>query len=270
MTLGEKLSKLRKENHYTQEQLAGILEVSRQSISKWESDIAYPETDKLIRIAELYDCSLDYLLKEAMETDVVREQVVKKEGASEVQTIYRKIPREKRSEKIVFGMPLWHIGRNAKGVFAVGLNATGIVAVGLKAKGVISVGVLSIGFLSIGTVAIGGLSLGLFALGILAAGCFAAGLLAAGAICCGVIATGAIATGDFAVGALANGRYFALGDHAKAAIAIGATRATGSVYEKIGRLGELSAQEISMIRSLLDENVPSYLAWAKEIIKFFL
>ena len=46
MTLGEKLSKLRKEYNYTQEQLADILGVSRQSISKWESDIAYPETDK--------------------------------------------------------------------------------------------------------------------------------------------------------------------------------------------------------------------------------
>ena len=41
MTLGEKLSKLRKEYNYTQEQLADILGVSRQSISKWESDIAY-------------------------------------------------------------------------------------------------------------------------------------------------------------------------------------------------------------------------------------
>ena len=49
MTLGEKLSKLRKEYNYTQEQLADILGVSRQSISKWESDIAFPETDKLVK-----------------------------------------------------------------------------------------------------------------------------------------------------------------------------------------------------------------------------
>lgn len=64
MTLGEKLAKLRKENNYTQEQLAGVLGVSRQAISKWESDTAYPETDKLIRISELFGCSLDYLLKD--------------------------------------------------------------------------------------------------------------------------------------------------------------------------------------------------------------
>ena len=41
MTLGEKLSKLRKENNYTQEQLADILSVSRQAISKWESLIRW-------------------------------------------------------------------------------------------------------------------------------------------------------------------------------------------------------------------------------------
>ena len=69
MTLGNKLSKLRKENNYTQEQLASILGVSRQAISKWESDITYPETDKLIRISELFDCSLDYLLKSEVKSE---------------------------------------------------------------------------------------------------------------------------------------------------------------------------------------------------------
>lgn len=64
MTLGEKISKQRKELNYTQEQIAEILGVSRQSISKWESDIAYPETEKLIELGKLFDCSMDYLLKE--------------------------------------------------------------------------------------------------------------------------------------------------------------------------------------------------------------
>ena len=49
MTFGEKLSKLRRDAGYTQEQLAELLGVSRQSVSKWESDIAYPETDKLVK-----------------------------------------------------------------------------------------------------------------------------------------------------------------------------------------------------------------------------
>ena len=64
MTLGEKLSKLRKEYNYTQEQLADILGVSRQSISKWESDNAYPETEKLIELGKIFECSMDYLLKD--------------------------------------------------------------------------------------------------------------------------------------------------------------------------------------------------------------
>ena len=68
MSLGDKLSRLRKENNYTQEQLADILGVSRQAISKWESDVAYPETDKLIRLSALYRCSLDYLIKDDVDS----------------------------------------------------------------------------------------------------------------------------------------------------------------------------------------------------------
>ena len=62
MTTGEKLQSLRKQNNYTQEELADIMNVSRQSISKWESDIAFPETEKLIALAKLYNCSIDYIL----------------------------------------------------------------------------------------------------------------------------------------------------------------------------------------------------------------
>ena len=73
MTLGEKIAKQRKELNYTQEQLADILGVSRQSISKCESDIAYPETDKLIELGKLFDCSMDYLLKEDVTEKIPRE-----------------------------------------------------------------------------------------------------------------------------------------------------------------------------------------------------
>lgn len=67
MTFGKKLSKSRKENNYTQEQLAELLNVSRQTVSKWESDIMYPETEKLIEIGKRFACSMDYLLKEEIE-----------------------------------------------------------------------------------------------------------------------------------------------------------------------------------------------------------
>ena len=96
MSLGEKLSKLRKEYNYTQEQLADILGVSRQSISKWESDIAYPETDKLIELGKLFDCSMDYLLKE----DVIEKNGAQASGFTEkVEEISKKVMTEKNKGK---------------------------------------------------------------------------------------------------------------------------------------------------------------------------
>ena len=96
MSLGEKLSKLRKEYNYTQEQLADILGVSRQSISKWESDIAYPETDKLIELGKLFDCSMDYLLKE----DVIEKNGAQASGFTEkVEGISRKVMTDKNKGK---------------------------------------------------------------------------------------------------------------------------------------------------------------------------
>ena len=96
MTLGEKIARQRKELNYTQEQLADILGVSRQSISKWESDIAYPETDKLIELGKLFDCSMDYLLKE---------EVTEKSGAQtsdfneKIKEISRKVMTGKNKGK---------------------------------------------------------------------------------------------------------------------------------------------------------------------------
>ena len=68
MTLGEKLAHLRKENNLTQEQFAEMLKVSRQSVSKWELGAVYPDTEKLIRIGKIFNCSLDYLLKDEIES----------------------------------------------------------------------------------------------------------------------------------------------------------------------------------------------------------
>ncbi len=260
MTLGDKLSKLRKENNYTQEQLADVLGVSRQAISKWESDIAYPETDKLIRISELFDCSLDYLLKDKVETD-------NRVQPDDTVVLFRTRSRERKSEKTLFGMPLWHIGKNARGFIAIGINARGVIAIGVKARGIVSLGILSRGLISMGTLSLGLLSMGLFALGILAAGCFSFGAFATGAISFGIISIGAIAIGDFSVGALAIGKYFALGDHAQAMIALGDTEAAGNVFQKVG---ELTAGDRSAVKELLNTAVPSYFSWAKDIIKSFL
>ncbi len=63
VSLGERITFLRREKYWSQEELAMQMEVSRQSVSKWESDASVPELDKLIRLGEIFDVSLDYLLK---------------------------------------------------------------------------------------------------------------------------------------------------------------------------------------------------------------
>ena len=61
MNFNEKLQNLRKEKKYSQEELAEMLDVTRQSVSKWESGQTYPEMDKLLAICKIFDCSLEEL-----------------------------------------------------------------------------------------------------------------------------------------------------------------------------------------------------------------
>ncbi|MGM9629043.1 MAG: helix-turn-helix domain-containing protein [Faecousia sp.] len=61
MSIGERISTLRKEHGISQSQLADALEVSRQAVSKWENDQASPDTIKLIKLAEVLDTEVEYL-----------------------------------------------------------------------------------------------------------------------------------------------------------------------------------------------------------------
>ena len=63
MTLGERLVRLRAQAGLSQDALAERLEVSRQSVSKWENNISVPDLEKLIRLSEIYHVSLDELVK---------------------------------------------------------------------------------------------------------------------------------------------------------------------------------------------------------------
>ncbi|MCL2634551.1 MAG: helix-turn-helix domain-containing protein [Oscillospiraceae bacterium] len=62
MNFSENLRNIRKERNLSQEQLAELLSVSRQAVSKWEQGDGYPETEKLVSIAQKLDVSLDALL----------------------------------------------------------------------------------------------------------------------------------------------------------------------------------------------------------------
>ena len=62
MSLGENINRLRTERGMNQEELAEALAVSRQSISKWETDASVPELEKLVKLARLFGVTLDELV----------------------------------------------------------------------------------------------------------------------------------------------------------------------------------------------------------------
>ena len=73
MKLSEKIAALRKANGMTQEELASICNVSRQSITKWEADIALPELNKLLILGKVFHVSMDVLLKDEFAVNGIKE-----------------------------------------------------------------------------------------------------------------------------------------------------------------------------------------------------
>lgn len=71
MKFGDKLIALRKKKGLSQEELAEKLGVSRQSVSKWESNNTYPETDKIVQICNIFECTMDDLINDNI-TDITK------------------------------------------------------------------------------------------------------------------------------------------------------------------------------------------------------
>ena len=61
MSIGERISDLRKQKNISQNQLAEAMEVSRQAVSKWENDLSTPDPAKMIRLADILETDLEYL-----------------------------------------------------------------------------------------------------------------------------------------------------------------------------------------------------------------
>ena len=61
MSIGERITTLRKERNISQAELARIMDVSRQAVSKWENDQTAPDTIKLIQLADVLDTQVEYL-----------------------------------------------------------------------------------------------------------------------------------------------------------------------------------------------------------------
>ena len=66
MKFCDKLSKLRKQNNITQEQLADRLNMSRQAVSKWELGVSIPDMDKMIQLCNILNCTLEDLLDDGV------------------------------------------------------------------------------------------------------------------------------------------------------------------------------------------------------------
>ncbi len=267
MTLGEKIYRLRTEKNLSQEAFGDCLGVSRQSVSKWETDQSTPELEKIIAISELFGVSTDYLLKDGTNRAESPAEEMKQSAANTTSYIINtaRPHYEYKSKKTVKGLPLVHINLGlgaykAKGIFAIGNLASGVFALGFLSAGIVSAGLLSAGIL---------LSFGVIAVGLLIGmGSFAVGCIALGAITVGVFCMGALNFGEFWLGALSYGRQVAIGDEAHGRIALGFSRAAGEVYEEVSKSQKF---DYPAIEKIIDENVSSYWfpfrTWIKGIIR---
>lgn len=93
--IGEKLLELRTQKNMTQEELAERLGVTRQSVSKWESNGTFPNMNKLLEICDIFQVSLDYLLRDIDGTESdeeVQQEHPRTPGVEGQQTVYKKKP----------------------------------------------------------------------------------------------------------------------------------------------------------------------------------
>ncbi|ENK1244165.1 helix-turn-helix transcriptional regulator [Clostridium botulinum] len=268
MNLAEKLQLLRNNNRLSQEELAEKLGISRQAISKWESGQSTPDLKKLIVIAELYNVTIDSLVKDSDEFHILQsngtnnreEQKVDDKKTQVVININRgySMEYEYKSKKTLFGLPLVHIniGRGFK-------KAKGIISIGNISYGIISLGVISFGILSCGLVSIGLITLAILSIGLLLAiGVMSAGIFSIGAISIGIFSLGAVSIGKYAFGAVAIASDIAIGDYAKANIAIG---------NKVKGINTLSLDaSVVDIKNLIKQEYPDLSKWVMDIINFFI
>lgn len=189
MNFSEKLISLRRKAGLSQEQLAAQLDVTRQSVSKWESGSAVPELGKLIALSDLFGVTIDYLVKDT----VTEPERAKTAEAVQLERRLNELAGEYHerfgpyfsytSKRRLFGLPLVSIrfGRDrhpSKHTLAVGIIAIGNFSVGIVSIGMISAGLLSLGMIAFGAAALGMVSLGWWGIGISVIGASVRGISA--------------------------------------------------------------------------------------------
>lgn len=94
MSVGERITQLRKECGLSQGQLANMMGVTRQAISKWENDQTTPDTLNLIRLSEVFDRDIEYLATGQVKVDMSEVEPI-------VQTVFREVERIVPVERVV-------------------------------------------------------------------------------------------------------------------------------------------------------------------------
>ena len=139
MSIGERITELRKEQNLSQGQLASAMEVSRQAVSKWENDLAVPDALNMIRLADLLDTDIEYLstgrrsfsrrppvvisdvkvVEKVVEKPVIREKIVEKFVETPVieyvekpvlKKVYRTRYRSNPNELLIVGTAAFLLG----------------------------------------------------------------------------------------------------------------------------------------------------------------
>lgn len=199
MTFGERLMSLRRARGLSQEALGDMLDVTRQTVSKWERGDSTPELEKLVELSRIFGVSLDELA--GIERTERPGDAAQAQPEQSVPGAGWRWHYEYKSRRTLFGLPLLHInvGRGAM------YRATGIVAIGLAARGVVAVGLVSLGVLAAGAVSVGLLAAGAAALGGAATGAVAVGYVAVGSLAVGKVAIGSLAIGESVTGSLTLG-----------------------------------------------------------------
>ncbi len=101
MNIGDKILELRKSKGYSQEDIANKLNVSRQTVSKWETNQSMPDFDKIIPLCDLFDITTDELLRNKVSTDKV-----KKDKDIDIDSENLEDVKFKNKKKFAFGLCL--------------------------------------------------------------------------------------------------------------------------------------------------------------------
>ena len=265
MTLGEKIYSLRVKNGLSQEAFGEKLGVSRQSVSKWETDQSVPELDKIVMVSELFTVTTDYLLKESVAEPAFGQwkgttaaggpgqwngastaaggsgqwngvstaaegsgQWTKASGAEQASDVWGESSDTEQDAHECRGRAVVKRGFSYEYKSKRSWRGMPLVHVNIG-FGRSAKGVIAIGLAAKGIVAIGLAGLGVITLAPVGIGLLlSAGIVAIGGIALGDFAIGVVAMGAFCVGIFSMGAL-AVGQFSFGAIAIGQQVAVGDV-----------------------------------------